>query len=46
LEASYSGALGHDLSSLFINMNQIPFDQALKGLNRHANRPFRISTGR
>src|SRR5258708_38084246 len=40
LEASYSGALGHDLSSLFINMNQIPFGQALKGLNKQANRPF------
>jgi len=25
LEASYSGALGRDLSSLFINQNQIPF---------------------
>jgi hypothetical protein len=39
-EASYSGALGHDLSSLFINMNQIPFGQALLGLNKQANRPF------
>src|SRR4051794_9075823 len=33
-EASYSGALGHDLSSLFINVNQIPFTQALHGLNK------------
>jgi hypothetical protein len=40
LETSYSGALGRDLSSLFINENQIPFDQALKGLNKQANRPF------
>ena len=40
LEASYSGALGHDLSSLFINVNQIPFSQALVGLNKQANRPF------
>ncbi len=31
LEASYSGALGRDLSSLFINENQIPFAQALDG---------------
>jgi Carboxypeptidase regulatory-like domain/TonB dependent receptor len=40
LEASYSGALGHDLSSLFINENQIPFSQALAGNNKQANRPF------
>jgi hypothetical protein len=45
LEASYSGALGHDLSSLFMNVNQIPFDQALKGLNRQANRPFSYING-
>jgi hypothetical protein len=40
LEASYSGALGRDLSSLFINENQIPFSQALLGNNKQANRPF------
>jgi len=40
LEASYSGALGRDLSSLFINENQIPFSQALAGNNKQANRPF------
>jgi hypothetical protein len=40
LETSYSGALGRDLSSLFINENQIPFAQALQGLNKQANRPF------
>lgn len=40
LEASYSGALGRDLSSLFINENQIRFSQALLGLNKQANRPF------
>ena len=40
LEASYSGALGRDLSSLFINGNQIPFSQALAGNNKQANRPF------
>ncbi len=45
LEASYSGALGHDLSSLFINMNQIPFTQALRGLNRQADRPFPYING-
>jgi hypothetical protein len=45
LEASYSDALGHDLSSLFMNVNQIPFDQALKGLNPQANRPFSYING-
>jgi hypothetical protein len=45
LEASYSGALGHDLSSLFINENQIPFTQALQGLNKQANRPFPYING-
>jgi hypothetical protein len=40
LETSYSGALGRDLSSLFINENQIKFSQALLGLNKQANRPF------
>ena len=45
LEASYSGALGHDLSSLFINQNQIPFEQALHGLNKQVNRPFPYING-
>jgi hypothetical protein len=45
LEASYSGALGHDLSSLFINENQIPFSQALQGLNKQAYRPFPYING-
>ena len=45
LEASYSGAIGRDLSSLFINENQIPFSQALKGLNTQANRPFPYING-
>lgn len=40
LETSYSGALGYDLSSLFVNKNQIPFAQALTGQNKQANRPF------
>src|SRR5205823_11014053 len=40
LESSYSGAIGRDLSSLFINQNQIPFAQALTGNNKQANRPF------
>jgi hypothetical protein len=40
LETSYSGALGRDLSSLFINENQIPFAQALTGNNKQVNRPY------
>ena len=45
VEASYSAALGHDLSSLFINMNQIPFSYALQGLNKQAFRPFPYING-
>ncbi len=45
LEASYSGALGRDLSSLFLNGNQIPFAQALSGNNKQANRPFPYING-
>ncbi|HEY1950947.1 MAG TPA: TonB-dependent receptor [Bryobacteraceae bacterium] len=45
LEASYSGAIGRDLSSLFINENQIPFAQALTGTNKQANRPFSYING-
>jgi hypothetical protein len=45
LETSYSGALGRDLSSLFINENQIPFSQALTGNNKQANRPFPYING-
>jgi hypothetical protein len=45
VEASYSGALGRDLSSLFINENQIPFAQALTGNNKQANRPFPYING-
>jgi len=40
LETSYSGLLGRDLSSMFINVNQLPFSSALQGLNTQANRPF------
>jgi hypothetical protein len=45
LEASYSGAIGRDLSSLFINQNQIPFSRALTGNNKQANRPFPYING-
>src|SRR5262249_23590244 len=40
LEASYSGAIGRDLATLFINENTVPFSAALQGLNKQANRPF------
>jgi hypothetical protein len=40
LETSYSGLLGRDLSSMFINVNQLPFSAALAGKNTQANRPF------
>ena len=46
IEASYSGALGRDLSSLFINVNQIPFAQALHGITSRPTGPSRISTDR
>ena len=45
LDTSYSGAIGRDLSSLFINENQIPFSQALTGNNKQANRPFPYING-
>src|SRR5260370_31474259 len=40
LEISYSGLLGRDLSSMFINVNQLPFSAAISGQNKQANRPF------
>ena len=40
LETSYSGLLGRDLSSMFINVNQLPFSAAIAGKNKQANRPF------
>ncbi len=40
LEASYSGALGRDLATLFLNENQLTFAQALAGQTSQANRPF------
>src|SRR5690242_16373176 len=45
LDTSYSGAIGRDLSSLFINENQIPFSEALTGNNKQANRPFPYING-
>ena len=40
LATSYSGLLGRDLSSMFINVNQLPFSAALQGRNTQADRPF------
>ena len=45
IEVSYSGAKGSDLASLFQDQNQIPFSQALAGLNKQANRPFPYING-
>jgi hypothetical protein len=39
-ETSYSGALGRDQASLFIDGNQVPFSAALAGENKQANRPY------
>ena len=40
VETSYSGLLGRDLSSMFVNVNQLPFAAALSGKNTQADRPF------
>ena len=45
LEASYSGAKGTDLATLFVDRNQLPFSAALAGLNKQANRPFPYING-
>jgi hypothetical protein len=45
LEVSYSGAKGDRLATLFEDQNQIPFSQALAGLNKQANRPFSFING-
>jgi hypothetical protein len=45
LEASYSGASGSDLATLFQDRNQIPFSQALAGLTTQADRPFPYING-
>ena len=45
VEASYSGAKGSSLATLFQDQNQIPFAQALAGGNKQANRPFPYING-
>jgi hypothetical protein len=45
VETSYQGALGRDLATLFINVNQVPFEYALDGRNIQANRPYSMVNG-
>jgi hypothetical protein len=45
IETSYQGAVGRDLASLFINVNQVPFEYALDGRNTQRNRPFPMVNG-
>jgi len=40
LEASYSGALGRDLATLFLNENQIRFSDAVAGKTKQVDRPY------
>jgi hypothetical protein len=39
-DISYSGALGRDQASLFIDGNQVPFSAAIAGTNKQVNRPY------
>jgi hypothetical protein len=45
IETSYQGALGRDLATLFINVNQVPFAYALDGRNVQAQRPYPMVNG-
>jgi hypothetical protein len=45
IETSYQGAIGRDLASLFINVNQVPFEYALDGRNTQRNRPYPMING-
>ncbi len=45
IETSYQGAAGRDLASLFVNVNQVPFEYALDGRNTQANRPYPMING-
>jgi hypothetical protein len=40
IETSFSGAYGSDLASIFVNMNQVPFEYALDGRAVQRLRPF------
>jgi hypothetical protein len=45
IETSYQGALGRDLATLFINVNQVPFEYALDGRNVQSRRPYAMVNG-
>ena len=45
IETSYQGATGRDLATLFINVNQVPFEYALDGRNVQARRPYPMVNG-
>ncbi len=45
IETSYQGARGRDLASLFINVNQVPFEYALNGRNIQSQRPYPMING-
>ncbi len=45
IETSYQGARGSDLASLFINVNQVPFEYALNGRNIQSQRPYPMVNG-
>jgi hypothetical protein len=45
IETSYQGARGRDLATLFINVNQVPFEFALTGRNVQAQRPYSMVNG-
>jgi len=44
-ETSYQGASGRDLATLFINVNQVPFEYALDGRNLQRFRPYPMING-
>lgn len=45
IETSYQGARGRDLATLFINVNQVPFEYALNGRNIQSQRPYPMVNG-
>ena len=45
IETSYQGARGRDLATLFINVNQVPFEYALTGRNVQSQRPYPMVNG-
>ncbi|MBI2687723.1 MAG: TonB-dependent receptor [Acidobacteria bacterium] len=45
IETSYQGARGRDLATLFINVNQVPFEYALDGRNVQRLRPYPMVNG-